>query len=349
LFDHAGWTGQGGFVVDGVERVMVLGILAVIVAILSFAWSATDESTTPVGGLRDDPGRPGATIPLRNNTSSGDPVVLDEAARTRIQERMRANNAAKEAQLQQRWDLMNAGQTGGRPANPQAGAPLGTVPGTAPAAPGARGTRRNPAMANGHPGQLQAPDLPGSGSDGFEQLAHGTTRDTARERTPARLDLPAPGVLPSTQQIPLKPAAARNEAREDGSDEQPGFRLYTVVEGDTLWSIARRSAGHGDIKRMLARIEQSNPGLDAGNLSIGRTIKLPAPVTSRVRMLTPAERVEEAGGLVYIVVEGDTLGAIAARELGSGGRWVEIYQLNKATLADPEQIRPGQKLLLPEG
>lgn len=50
----------------------------------------------------------------------------------------------------------------------------------------------------------------------------------------------------------------------------------------------------------------------------------------------------------YTVKSGDTLSKIAKLELGSSSKWREIYSLNKATIgADPNKIKPGQKLVLP--
>ncbi|SFA83303.1 LysM domain-containing protein [Cohnella sp. OV330] len=50
----------------------------------------------------------------------------------------------------------------------------------------------------------------------------------------------------------------------------------------------------------------------------------------------------------YTVRQGDTLYAIAKRELGSSARWNEIYAKNKALIgSDPNLIQPGQKLVMP--
>jgi hypothetical protein len=51
---------------------------------------------------------------------------------------------------------------------------------------------------------------------------------------------------------------------------------------------------------------------------------------------------------IYVVQEGDTLFSIAASLLGSGSRWREIYDLNKAVIGDnPALLSPGQKLTIP--
>ncbi|THF78024.1 LysM peptidoglycan-binding domain-containing protein [Cohnella fermenti] len=51
---------------------------------------------------------------------------------------------------------------------------------------------------------------------------------------------------------------------------------------------------------------------------------------------------------IYVVKAGDTLSAIAKRELGSSSKWSVIYERNKAVIGkDPNLIRVGQKLVMP--
>lgn len=51
---------------------------------------------------------------------------------------------------------------------------------------------------------------------------------------------------------------------------------------------------------------------------------------------------------VYTVQSGDSLSAIAKRELGSSSKWNAIYDKNKALIgSDPNKIKPGQKLVMP--
>ena len=47
------------------------------------------------------------------------------------------------------------------------------------------------------------------------------------------------------------------------------------------------------------------------------------------------------------VVSGDNLWKIASKCLGSGSRWIEIYELNRATVKSSELIYVGQVLKLP--
>ncbi|MFC4600679.1 LysM peptidoglycan-binding domain-containing protein [Cohnella hongkongensis] len=51
---------------------------------------------------------------------------------------------------------------------------------------------------------------------------------------------------------------------------------------------------------------------------------------------------------IYMVKPGDTLTAIAKRELGSSSKWPDIYNVNTKVIGrDPNLIRPGQKLVMP--
>lgn len=50
---------------------------------------------------------------------------------------------------------------------------------------------------------------------------------------------------------------------------------------------------------------------------------------------------------LHRVESGDTLWAIAEKTLGSGSRYMEIFEANKPMLSDPDKIYPGQMLRIP--
>jgi LysM domain len=49
----------------------------------------------------------------------------------------------------------------------------------------------------------------------------------------------------------------------------------------------------------------------------------------------------------HTVVKGETLWGLAARYLGSGFKWREIYEVNREAIADPHWIYPGEVLRMP--
>lgn len=49
----------------------------------------------------------------------------------------------------------------------------------------------------------------------------------------------------------------------------------------------------------------------------------------------------------YTVKPGDTLSKIAQEHLGKASAYMQIFELNKDQLSDPDKIRPGQVLRLP--
>jgi len=62
-------------------------------------------------------------------------------------------------------------------------------------------------------------------------------------------------------------------ATATGTDPAPnGYQTYTIQQGDTLWSIARRLLGDGKRYRQIA---QMNPDLPADRLPVGREIRIP--------------------------------------------------------------------------
>jgi nucleoid-associated protein YgaU len=52
-------------------------------------------------------------------------------------------------------------------------------------------------------------------------------------------------------------------------------------------------------------------------------------------------------GQTYTVQAGDTLSAIAKRFLGDANAYMDIFNINRDQLSDPDKIKPGQVLKIP--
>ncbi len=65
--------------------------------------------------------------------------------------------------------------------------------------------------------------------------------------------------------------------------------------------------------------------------------------------LTTAAGTAGAEPVLYTVVRGDTLSAIAQKTLGAASKYPAIFEANKPMLKDPDHIYPGQVLRIPQG
>ncbi|MBI4436229.1 MAG: OmpA family protein [Candidatus Omnitrophica bacterium] len=82
----------------------------------------------------------------------------------------------------------------------------------------------------------------------------------------------------------------------------------------------------------------------------------PPPVTG-IKMIEEGKYLEERQEKVesavkvstreYTVQAGDSLSKIAKTQLGSGHRWKYLYELNKARIKNPDNLKAGQKILIP--
>jgi nucleoid-associated protein YgaU len=150
------------------------------------------------------------------------------------------------------------------------------------------------------------------------------------------------------------------ETRKVASDE---FRLYTVKEGDTLWSLASRLLGDGRRHKELAELNRDRIGGD-GQLRVGASIKIPTGSAKAQRSESkPAETKPKADRASkkdddnrlasngkprkYEVKSGDTLSRIAARMLGSAGRADDILLANAGVLSDEDSLEVGMSLDIP--
>ncbi len=121
-------------------------------------------------------------------------------------------------------------------------------------------------------------------------------------------------------------------------------RTHVVAPEDNFSALAERYYGSQSYAGILV---QANPNVDPRRMKIGARVRIPplkpddagAPARSEAR---------ELGTRRYYVQEGDSLYAIADAKLGTGARWSEIYELNKAVIgADPSSLKVGVVLTLP--
>ncbi|WP_420862922.1 peptidoglycan-binding protein LysM [Algirhabdus cladophorae] len=141
-----------------------------------------------------------------------------------------------------------------------------------------------------------------------------------------------------------------------------------------LWSFikdAGKSIGIGKAEAAEAPsdavyAEIKDLGLEADGVTVeveGDTVKITGEAPSqevREKIILAAGNIEGVGSVeetitapdakepvFHTVEKGESLWKISAHYLGSGAKYMEIFEANKPMLSDPDKIYPGQNLRIP--
>nr|WNW41350.1 LysM peptidoglycan-binding domain-containing protein [Streptomyces sp. Li-HN-5-13] len=154
--------------------------------------------------------------------------------------------------------------------------------------------------------------------------------------------------------------------------QQPVYTVRDARPADSLWSIAERQLGDGARWTEIAKLNAGRPMDGSGTrfdadrpIQPGWQLLMPAgaksdpgpaaagSTQSALPALPAAGSAAPAHGSVT-VHSGDSLSAIAQRELGDGDRWPELFEANKGAtspdgekLTDPDVLAPGTVLTVP--
>lgn len=127
---------------------------------------------------------------------------------------------------------------------------------------------------------------------------------------------------------------------------------YTIVSGDTLWKIADKFYGDGNLWKKIFE-DNKNIIRDANKIYVGQVILIYLTEEQDDTDVTPlipmagAEQTIPVDGQVYVVQTGDSLWKIAAKFYGNGRQWRKIYNANQEVLRAPGSIYAGQELIIP--
>jgi len=158
----------------------------------------------------------------------------------------------------------------------------------------------------------------------------------------------SPPTSPETQPSPKPTASPETPAQPSQSWN------YTVVRGDTLIGIARKTLGNGNRWQDIAEL---NGLASPSDLRVGKVLRIPGspatgpnqppaqpvpvqPAPSQPETASPGDTTGS-----YKVQRGDTLMGIARKTLGDGDRWPEIASLNG--IEQPSDLRVGMVLEIP--
>ncbi len=95
------------------------------------------------------------------------------------------------------------------------------------------------------------------------------------------------------------------------------------------------------------QIRGAAPNQDIKN-EVWNQIKAVDPVHADVAADITIDPSLKAPEKVYEVVSGDTLSKIAKKYYGDGNKYMKIFEANKDQLEDPDKIKVGQKLRIPD-
>jgi LysM repeat protein len=118
-------------------------------------------------------------------------------------------------------------------------------------------------------------------------------------------------------------------AKEDSSS---GYKTHTVVDGDSLWTLAKKYLGDGNRYKEFMTLNS----LTSTTIHAGLVLLIPGTNSSATAAA--------AKTTTYAVVSGDSLWKISQKMLGSGARYKEIMTLSGLTSST---IHAGQVLTLP--
>ncbi len=181
--------------------------------------------------------------------------------------------------------------------------------------------------------------------------------------TPTKTATPTSGTRTPNVRLPEGTSAGPSSSSARATPRQATpkpTRLHVVQEGESLYRIAERFYGDGNLWRQLAA-HNTDRVANNGSVRVGVALKIPEPAalgistppSSRAGTNTQATRrtasptaPKPAATRTYIVRKGDTLGAICSRELGSSKRTDDVLALNPK-LESADMIYVGMKLTLP--
>ncbi|HSV27010.1 MAG TPA: LysM peptidoglycan-binding domain-containing protein, partial [Sedimentisphaerales bacterium] len=186
------------------------------------------------------------------------------------------------------------------------------------------------------------------------EIAGPAPRAAATDAAPDSVEVPVTATTATTTTTGGFNVVAEHTVESGDSPAKIAVKFYGPKEGNRLVNINRLMAANNITNPTRLRIGQKLviPALPDGPErlvamhpdSFVRTDGAATPAASTARTQTR----QAPGTREYVVVQGDSLWAIAAKSLGSGARYREILKLNSDRLgSDGSRLTVGMKLRIP--
>jgi phage tail protein X len=169
---------------------------------------------------------------------------------------------------------------------------------------------------------------------------------------------PVGGEQPARDKFDVREFAYENRVVTASAENEP-CEVCEVQPGDNYWKISRRAYGTTQYFSALALYNHNRVG-DPKKLRPGMKVLLPDAelLEKKYPKLFPdsSPRSRKPGGYfvqpdgtaAYRIGEKDTLSQIAQKHLGRSSRWIQIYRLNPNVLSNPNRLKPGTVIILPD-
>jgi nucleoid-associated protein YgaU len=198
----------------------------------------------------------------------------------------------------------------------------------------------------------------GRAAGGFPESAgfNAVARPTAR---PSRQALRSASGSGSDGRFDLAAFNYQNSPQPNPTSDASDVPTVTVQEGENYTKLSKRVYGTTRYFSALAVFNQHRIP-DPRKMRPGMIVLTPDRrlleekypqlfVDSLPRLVEPPGfLLLEDGSAAYRVGDRETLSDISKKHLGRASRWIELYEMNRAVVNDPNRLRPGTILALPD-
>jgi len=128
---------------------------------------------------------------------------------------------------------------------------------------------------------------------------------------------------------------------------QNGVRLSHMHIQDGKFFLQGAAGSEAIKNRVWDELKRVNPSLD--DVTLDLTVDpAAAPPPATAAAAASVSGGSSAGRRTYTVAAGDSLSKIAKSFYGNANQYMKIFEANKDKLSDPDKIKPGQELVIPD-